>query len=91
MSLISIILAVGLALSSEAAPSAQSPAQAPPPNQAAQPTSPIVEELFAAVRAGDIARVTAALDKGAGVNSTTRYGATALMNAADKGHVEIMS
>src|SRR5690606_14863879 len=38
----------------------------------------------------DIARVTAALDKGAGVNATTRYGATALMYASDKGHVEII-
>ena len=55
-----------------------------------QTASPIAEELWAATRAGDAARVTAALDKGADVNAKTRYGATALTFAADRGHVEIV-
>ena len=72
-------------------PASQAPATPPPiaPQAPATP-APVVEELFAAARAGDTARVTAALDKGADVNARTRYGATALMFAADKGHVEIM-
>ena len=64
--------------------------QAPTP-AAAQTPSPIAEELWAAVRSGDAAKVTAALDKGADVNAKTRYGATALTFAADKGHVEIIT
>ena len=50
----------------------------------------INEELWAAARAGDTARVTAALDKGVDVNAKTRYGATALIFAADRGHIEIV-
>ena len=34
--------------------------------------APIAEELWAAARAGDTGRVTAALDKGADVNAKTR-------------------
>jgi outer membrane protein assembly factor BamB len=65
--------------------------QAAAPQQAAAPApTPIHEELWAAARAGDPARVTAALDKGADVNAKTRYGATALTFAADKGHVEVV-
>jgi hypothetical protein len=64
-------------------------AQAPPPTPA-QPPSPVVEELWAAARAGDVARVTAALDKGADANAKTRYGATALTFAADKGHLDVV-
>jgi outer membrane protein assembly factor BamB len=60
------------------------------PAQAATPPSPLAEELWAATRAGDAARVTAALDKGIDVNTKTRYGATALTFAADKGNVEIV-
>jgi hypothetical protein len=56
----------------------------------AQAPSPLAEELWAATRAGDAPKVTAALDKGADVNAKTRYGATALMFAADKGHIEIV-
>ncbi len=52
--------------------------------------SPIAEELWAAARAGDAAKVTAALDKGADVNAKTRYGATALTFAADRGHIEVV-
>ncbi len=64
-------------------------AQAPPPTTA-QPPSPVVEELWAAARAGDVGRVTAALDKGTDVNAKTRYGATALTFAADKGHLDVV-
>ncbi len=62
-------------------------AQAP---TAPQAPSALAEELWAAARAGEAARVTAALDKGADVNAKTRYGATALTFAADKGHVELV-
>jgi outer membrane protein assembly factor BamB len=76
-------LALSLAVSTATVPlqSAQAPAA---------PQSALAEELWAAARAGDAARVTATLDKGIDVNTRTRYGATALTFAADKGHVEIV-
>jgi hypothetical protein len=65
--------------------------QAPPPTPpAAQVPSPAAEELWEAARAGDAARVTRAIEKGADVNAKTRYGATALTFAADKGHVAVV-
>ena len=48
------------------------------------------EEFFAAARKGDAAAVKAHLDAGVDVNSKTRYGATALSYACDKGHVEVV-
>ena len=48
------------------------------------------EEFFAAARRGDAAAVKALLDKGVDVNAKTRYGATALSYACDKGHVEVV-
>jgi len=48
------------------------------------------EEFFAAARKGDIPAIKAFLDKGVNVNSKTRYGATALPYACDKGHVELV-
>jgi outer membrane protein assembly factor BamB len=48
------------------------------------------EELWAAARAGDVARVTKALDQGADVNAGNRYKATALFFAADRGHTEVI-
>jgi hypothetical protein len=78
------ILLVTLALASSA-PQAQAPAPA-----SATTPSPLAEELWAAVRAGDTAKVTAALDQGADVNAKTRYGATALTFAADKGHLDVI-
>ena len=48
------------------------------------------EELWNAARAGDVARVTKALDAGADVNAGNRYKATALFFAADRGHVEVI-
>jgi outer membrane protein assembly factor BamB len=50
-----------------------------------QASLPDAEELFAAARAGDAARVQAALDKGVDVNAKARYGMTALSFAADRG------
>ncbi|HJT65411.1 MAG TPA: ankyrin repeat domain-containing protein [Pyrinomonadaceae bacterium] len=47
------------------------------------------EQLFEAVRKGDVAAVTAALDRGADVNAKFRYGTTALFKAAERGYVEV--
>jgi outer membrane protein assembly factor BamB len=57
---------------------------------AQQAPAPLAEELWAAARAGDAARITTALDKGADVNAKTRYGATALTFAAGKGDIAIV-
>lgn len=48
------------------------------------------EEFFAAARKGDTAAVKALLDKGVDVNAKTRYGATALSYACDKGHIDVV-
>ena len=69
-------------VASSASSSAQQPAPPVPSNSS--------EDLWAAARAGDTAKVAAALDKGADVNAKTRYGATALTFAADKGHLEVV-
>ena len=53
------------------------------------PKQALNDQLFEAVRKGDVAAVTAALDKGADVNAKFRYGATALFKAAERGHTEI--
>lgn len=47
------------------------------------------DQLFEAVRKGDAAAVTAALDKGADVNAKFRYGTTALFKAAERGNAEV--
>ena len=47
------------------------------------------DQLFEAVRKGDAAGVTAALDKGADVNAKFRYGQTALFKAAERGNSEV--
>lgn len=47
------------------------------------------DQLFEAVRKGDAAGVTAALDKGADVNAKFRYGTTALFKAAERGNVDV--
>jgi len=49
------------------------------------------EEFFAAARKGDTAAVKSLLDKGVDVNAKTRYGATALSYACDKGHIEVVA
>src|SRR5262249_4669082 len=48
------------------------------------------DQLFEAVRKGDTAGVTAALDKGADVNAKFRYGATALFKAAERGNADVV-
>src|SRR5262245_33116784 len=48
------------------------------------------DQFCEAVRKGDLAAVTALLDKGADVNAKFRYGATALFKAAERGHTEIV-
>ncbi len=48
------------------------------------------EQLLAAARKGDAAEARALLDKGALVNAKTRYGATPLTYACDRGNVEIV-
>ncbi len=53
------------------------------------PKQQLNDQLFEAVRKGDAAAVTAALDKGADVNAKFRYGTTALFKAAERGHAEI--
>ena len=55
----------------------------------AQTKQELNDQMFEAVRAGDAARVTALLDKGADVNAKFRYGTTALFKAADRGHLEV--
>jgi len=48
------------------------------------------EELWNAARDGDVARVKAALERGADMNSGNRYKTGALFFAADKGHTEVI-
>jgi hypothetical protein len=51
--------------------------------QATTPTKQeLNDQLFEAVRKGDAAAVTSALDRGADVNARFRYGTTALFKAA---------
>jgi outer membrane protein assembly factor BamB len=71
-----------------------SPQQSVPPAQSASAQQPAVnplhDELWAAARAGDLARVKAAIDKGAEVDAKARYNMTALGFAADKGHLDVV-
>ncbi len=53
------------------------------------PKQELNDQLFEAVRKGDAAAVTAALDSGADVNAKFRYGTTALFKAAERGHAEV--
>lgn len=48
------------------------------------------ERLFEAAKSGDVAAATAAIADGADANARTRYGATALAFAAERGHVEMV-
>ena len=47
------------------------------------------DQLYEAVRKGDVAGVTTALDRGADVNAKFRYGTTALFKAAERGNAQI--
>ncbi|MEM8963989.1 MAG: PQQ-binding-like beta-propeller repeat protein [Acidobacteriota bacterium] len=49
------------------------------------------EELHDAAREGDMATVKAAIEAGVPVDAPTRYGATALTFAAEKGHAEVVA
>ena len=82
-------LILSLVLSNTAALVQTGQAQAPAAS-AAPAAAAINEELWEAARAGDVARVTKALEKGADVNAKTRYGATALAFASDKGHLAVV-
>jgi ankyrin repeat protein len=48
------------------------------------------DQLWEATRKGDVAAVTALLDKGADVNARFRYGTTALFKAAERGHISVV-
>jgi outer membrane protein assembly factor BamB len=48
------------------------------------------EDLWAAAKKGDAARVEALLTQGVDVNARTTYGATALSFAANRGHAEVV-
>ena len=56
---------------------------------ATDPKQALNDQLYEAVRKGDVAAVTAALDRGADVNAKFRYGTTALFKAAERGNAEI--
>jgi len=65
------------------------------PLQTATQTSPdpkqaLNDQLFEAVRKGDLAAATAALDHGADVNAKFRYGSTALFKAAERGNASVV-
>src|SRR5688572_9807507 len=82
MSMIATVLALILTLSPQTPPASQQPAAAAP--------SATTEELWNAARDGDLARVTKALQAGADLQAKTRYGATVLTFAADKGHLDVV-
>jgi len=50
----------------------------------------VADDLWDAARAGDLARVKSLVEAGAAVDAPTRYGATALTFAAEKGHREVV-
>jgi hypothetical protein len=61
------------------------------PLQTATPSrQELNDQLFEAVRKGDAAAVTAALDRGADVNAKFRYGMTALFKAAERGNADVV-
>jgi FOG: Ankyrin repeat len=60
------------------------------PQTQTDPKQQLNDQLFEAVRKGDVAAVTAALDKGADVNAKFRYGATALFKAAERGNAQVV-
>ena len=57
---------------------------------AQDPKQQLNDQLYEAVRRGDLAAVTTLLDKGADVNARFRYGATALFKAAERGNADIV-
>jgi ankyrin repeat protein len=59
------------------------------PQTQTNPKQELNDQLYEAVRKGDAAAVTAALDRGADVNAKFRYGMTALFKAAERGNAEV--
>jgi len=59
------------------------------PQAQTNPKQDLNDQLFEAVRKGDVAAVTAALDRGADVNAKFRYGTTALFKAAERGNADV--
>lgn len=59
------------------------------PQTSTNPKQELNDQLFEAVRKGDVAAATAALDHGADVNAKFRYGMTALFKAAERGNLEV--
>jgi ankyrin repeat protein len=59
------------------------------PQTPTNPKQELNDQLFEAVRKGDVAAVTAALDRGADVNAKFRYGTTALFKAAERGNAQV--
>jgi hypothetical protein len=57
---------------------------------AQDPKQALNDEMWEAARKGDVAAVTAALDKGADVNAKFRYGQTVLFKAAERGHAPVV-
>ena len=57
---------------------------------AQNPKQELNDQMWEAVRKGDVAAVKALLDQGADVNAKFRYGATALFKAAERGHTEVV-
>jgi hypothetical protein len=60
-----------------------------PLQTATDPKQQLNDQLFEAVRKGDVAAVTTALDHGADVNAKFRYGTTALFKAAERGYADV--
>ncbi len=60
------------------------------PQTTTNPKQELNDQLFEAVRKGDPAAVTAALDRGADVNAKFRYGSTALFKAAERGNADVV-
>lgn len=59
------------------------------PQTQTSPKQELNDQLYEAVRKGDAAAVTAALDRGADVNAKFRYGTTALFKAAERGNADV--
>jgi hypothetical protein len=59
------------------------------PQTPVNPKQELNDQLYEAVRKGDVAAATAALDRGADVNAKFRYGTTALFKAAERGNVDV--
>src|SRR5687767_6053359 len=63
---------------------------APPAVSAQDAKQALNDQFFEAARKGDVAAVTALLDKGAEVNAKFRYGTTALFKAAERGNLDVV-